>query len=63
MGISNVGSHYTDMKGKPCPLIPKWAYEEDAICETGYCPDCRWLAFQKYRAKELAKEIDNLGEK
>ena len=55
----------TDMKGKPCPLIPL-DYNGQAIkvCEAGYCPDCSWwMSVQKEYARELAKEIDNLGEK
>lgn len=65
MSASNVGAHYTDMKGKPCPLV--WPRKRDGDlgdCHYGYCPDCGWFqSVQKERARELAKEIDNLGEK
>ena len=52
-------THYTDMKGKPCPLIPG----DNEICLAGYCPDCFWYdGVQKERARELVKEIENLTE-
>ncbi len=58
-------THYTDMKGKPCPIYPT------LTCNEGYCPSCpiqlraAEMDTQRERARELVKEIENLkgGEK
>ncbi|KKL48118.1 hypothetical protein LCGC14_2328740 [marine sediment metagenome] len=49
-------THYTDMSRKPCPL-------DGRTCIRGYCADCDyWPEIQRGRARELAKEIENLKE-
>ncbi|KKN23695.1 hypothetical protein LCGC14_0902540 [marine sediment metagenome] len=56
-------THYTDMKGKICWLLV-WGDKPPNCCE-GYCPGCGIYQLkerQKERARELAKEIDNLKE-